>query len=103
MSEEVYLYNLDWYHVHDNIGCVKGAFALKDSLSFEEYKELFKETYYILTTKKEIERLNNIINELDIFIEKEINSYDLDDDVDIINALCDIQNKLQELKGSDKE
>ena len=51
--------------------------------------------------EKEIERLNNIINELEKYIENEYLAYRPEDIQHYYGK--DILNKLQELKGSDKE
>lgn len=135
MSEEVYLSNLEWTKTHDNIGCVMGNVVLKNSKSYEEYKKLLDTTYYILTTKEkietitkpyleEIERLNNIIDKLEIDIENRIYmiepkgtninfdtcNYECEEDyingMELkaeLNTCKSILNKLQELKGEDKK
>lgn len=58
---------------------------------------------------KEIERLNNIINELEEELERESNMKEEDTClehntfIDIKNTLKTVLKRLQELKGSDKE
>jgi hypothetical protein len=56
---------------------------------------------------KEIERLNKIINELEIHLKILLEScYQLEDEYDLnmkIETIEEISQKLQELKGSDKE
>ena len=53
---------------------------------------------------KEIERLNNIINELDNLISVKIIRVANEEDYQIdINDIVEIKTKLLELKGSDKE
>jgi hypothetical protein len=56
---------------------------------------------------KEIERLNNIINELEIHLKILLEScYQLEDEYNLnmkIETIEEISQKLQELKGSDKE
>ena len=56
---------------------------------------------------KEIERLNNIIKELEKYLEKikdRVIMYGIDDDTyKTTNLYRDIKNKIKELKGSDKE
>ena len=58
---------------------------------------------------KEIERLNNIINELEEELERESNIKEEDTGlehntfIDIRNTLKTVLKRLQELKGSDKE
>jgi hypothetical protein len=55
---------------------------------------------------KEIERLNNIINELEIHLKILLEScYQLEDEYDLnmkIETIEEISQKLQELKGSEK-
>ena len=52
----------------------------------------------------EIERLNNIINELEKYINYKIEQcYNEGSTVGEFNKICDIDEKLKELKGSDKE
>ena len=53
---------------------------------------------------KEIERLNNIINSLENWLEERLEKLDINGfDDDIFNGLEFALNKLKELKGSDKE
>ena len=56
---------------------------------------------------EEIERLNNIIKELEKYLEKikdRVIMYGIDDDTyKTTNLYRDIKNKIKELKGSDKE
>ena len=71
----------------------------KDDFNLEEWQ---KENRYqaIQVILREIERLNNIINEL----EKYINEKYIYDDIGMkIFDASTLQDKLQELKGSDKE
>lgn len=64
----------------------------------EEYQK------YIDINHKEIERLNNIINELDNLISVKIIRVANEEDYQInINDIVEIKTKLLELKGSDKE
>ena len=51
----------------------------------------------------EIERLNNIINEFERWVEERLEKLDIIGDDDIYMALEIALNKLQELKGSEKE
>lgn len=72
------------YQVNDLAEAVK----YNDRL-VKENKELYKE----------IERLNNIINELEKWLkEEQINSVDLDE-----WTIIQVRDKITELKGSDKE
>ena len=134
MSKEVYLSNLEWTKTHDNIGGVMGNVVFKDNISYEEYEKLFDTVYYILTKKdeietltkrnkeiyegfmatteelcettKEVERLNNIINELEKYLQNEIHNGRSEDNVWLMGCYDEdreILDKLQELKGSDKE
>ena len=52
---------------------------------------------------EEIERLNNVINELEKWLDKEINQLKLEDNYESADTLEIVQEELQELKGSDKE
>jgi hypothetical protein len=76
---------------------------IKDIAQYEDTdSELAKYTITIL--QQEIERLNNIINELEKWLKKEI--FDLNGDYDyesVVSGYENVLNKLQELKGSDKE
>jgi len=71
---------------------------LKYSLT-GEYEEVMLEKQ-IEEKDKEIERLNNIINELEKYINEE---YIYDELGMKIFDASELQDKLQELKGSDKE
>jgi hypothetical protein len=54
--------------------------------------------------KDEIERLNNIINELEKWLEERLEKLDINGyDDDVFNGIELVLQKLQELKGSDKE
>jgi uncharacterized protein YlxW (UPF0749 family) len=70
----------------------------------KKYNNLLKEQ---IKLKQEIERLNNIINELEIHLKILLEScYQLEDEYDLnmkIETIEEISQKLQELKGSDKE
>ena len=72
-----------------------------------EYEDLLKNYYekmeIIEEQDKEIERLNNIINELEKWLKYKINKSGFEQDYE--RKLCyeDIFEELQELKGSDKE
>ena len=71
----------------------------KDYLLKEQGKEL-KDLY------KEIERLNNIINELEKFMDEDYEYYEkygYAEQGHAMGQIRRIKNKLQELKGSDKE
>ena len=73
--------------------------------------QLEKQRLYIALRNKdkEIERLNNIINELEEELERESNMKEEDTClehntfIDIKNTLKTVLKRLQELKGSDKE
>ena len=70
-----------------------------DKLTKEEIIKILDDTLgYIDKQEKEIERLNNIINELERWLneEKEATFYDYQ------FAIEDVLDKLRELKGSDK-
>ena len=74
-----------------------------------EYEDLLKNYYekmeIIEEQDKEIERLNNIINELEKDIDLELYKTRTNDEYNkgLFNAFRYVKNKLQELKGSDKE
>ena len=85
-------------------------------LEMQQEIERLKEEYMILQNAsdeveeekdKEIERLNNIINELEQWLEEikdRVIMYGIDDDTyKTTNLYRDIKNKIKELKGSDKE
>lgn len=98
MSEEVYFSNLDWIKTHDDIGGVRGTVIFKNNMTYEDYKEISHKTYLLLeeSQQKEIEILNNIINEIEAII--------YNDQITGIEARLEIQerlDKLQELKGSE--
>ena len=71
-------------------------------------KELYFELYNRLKEKdKEIERLNNIINELEKDFEEELKNLNYSEDKIYAQGIHDTiighKYRLQELKGSDKE
>lgn len=81
------------------INILKQNFDLEDSLlDLESQLKLYKDNKKYLN--KEIERLNNIINELEKYINEE---YIYDELGMKIFDASKLQDKLQELKGSDKE
>lgn len=53
--------------------------------------------------EKEIERLNNILNKLEKWLDDEINRLKFEDNYDSADTLEIVLEELQELKGSDKE
>ena len=71
----------------------------------EVYKKWYEEQ------QEEIERLNNIIDELEKDLDKQINFCSIEAETTINNKYCiialnylkSLKNKLKELKGSDKE
>jgi len=66
----------------------------------EDYEEQVKKAKLCDEKDKEIERLNNIINTFDTFIEEVYNHINLGDESDDFMLVL---NKWLELKGSDKE
>jgi hypothetical protein len=77
------------------------ADSITQSCIFEGKEEATKN---IRVCFNELERLNNIINELENWLKKEI--FDLNGDYDyegVVSGYENVLNKLQELKGSDKE
>ena len=77
------------------------------SLQVDDYFKQRNDLYIENQNKdKEIERLNNIINELEKFIDEEYRYYNKRNYPTFgacMRALNRIKDKLQELKGSDKE
>ena len=69
----------------------------------EQYKYINGQAYfrqdYVLGREKEIDRLNNIINELEKWLKEEVEATVFD----YHYAIEDVLDKLQELKGSGKE
>ena len=68
---EIYLSNLEWTRVHDNIGGVMGNIVFKDAMPYEEYQKLLKTTYFTLCDKdyttnveQESERLKNDVEDI---------------------------------------
>ena len=53
--------------------------------------------------EKKIDKLNNIINELDNWLDDEINRLKFEDNYESADTLEIVQETLQELKGVDKE
>lgn len=77
-----------------------GTLSLEDDI---DYTDMTEEEY-----KQEIERLNNIINELEEYIKPYLYMLNGIQDRDVyeeqqLDDFTDIMEKLQELKGSDKE
>lgn len=74
-------------------------------VNYNEYKETIAQNMKLVVEnhdlKQEIERLNNIIRELEKWL-KGGNIIDFDLNFQVL-AVKDILNKLQELKGVDKE
>ena len=71
-----------------------------EQVGYQEFYRYFQEkTTLIEQQRKEIERLNNIINELERYINEE---YIYDELGMKIFDASKLQDKLQELKGSDK-
>lgn len=85
---------------------------VEENIDFKEeiemYKGLIKSHLGAIDRKdKKIERLNNIINKLEEYLEEikdRVIMYGIDDDTyKTTNLYRDIKNKIKELKGSDKE
>ena len=76
------------------LDCLK---RLSKTNNFRDGIDIKKEEANIIVN--EIERLNNIINELGKWLKEEYEATIFD----YHNAIEDVLNKLQELKGSDKE
>ena len=73
-----------------------------NKVSYEDLEALTIEQQTQLFVKdKEIERLNNIINKIDEYVNKL--RYYADEDDDGYKISKDIHNIIQEVKGSDKE
>jgi len=50
MNRKVYLSDLEWTQMHDDIGGVKGKLIFFDSISYEEYIKLSNSGCFLLTT-----------------------------------------------------
>lgn len=76
-------------------------------LKQKDYEELSQSIFdlnlKIMEKDKEIERLNNIINELEKWIKEDTEKYMITMETGRAFNMFDILDKLQELKGSDKE
>lgn len=72
---------------------------MNEKLKIDNYEKAIKE---ILRQNKEIERLNNIINELEKWLEEDLKQV-YRDAGHRHNLILEVLDKLQELKGSDKE
>ena len=95
----------------DNINCISYTFEryVEEVNHFidrllEDTKEINELRSNIKEQDKEIERLNNIINELEKWLEERLEKLDISGYDDEIFAGIELAlEKLQELKGSDKE
>ena len=79
-----------------------------EQVGYQEFYRYFQEkTTLIEQQRKEIERLNNIINELEKWLKEQRNYYYENyyySDFNAYGNKCDdVLDKLQELKGEDKE
>ena len=83
------------------------AKLLANNISLEKrnkeiYEGFMATTEELCEATKEIERLNNIINEFNKLIENEINESKLEDNYERVDSLEYCLATLKELKGSDK-
>ena len=68
-----------------------------EQVGYQEFYRYFQEkTTLIEQQRKEIEKLNNIINELEKYLKEQ-------KEIWVNDVFDEVFNKLQELKGSDKE
>lgn len=100
MNKKVYLSNLEWVNTHNNMGGVKADIVFKDSMTYDEYKELHDKTYCVLTDTNLEEKWNNLKKCRDKALKK-LNKYrnrkdhyglwcmDYGDNADIIHILKD--------------
>ena len=77
--------------------------AENDDYHYEQYQiDIVMHEY--IRQKQIIERLNNIINELEKWLEERLDKLDINGyDDDVFNGIEIALQKLKELKGSDKE
>ena len=69
---EIYLSDLEWTKTHDNMGGAMGNIVFKDNMSYEEYQELFKTTYFTLCDKDYITNLQKENEDYKSRVEKTI-------------------------------
>ena len=68
------------------------------------YETTAKEQEIIINNqRKEIERLNNIINELEEYIVRKLKEFNSPEEYYTLKQIDNIHYRLQELKGRDKE
>ena len=67
----------------------------------EVFQDRVEAHKHLIIANKEIERLNNIINELEKWLKYEINKSGFEQDYERKSCYEDIFEELQELKGSD--
>ena len=117
--KEIYLSNLEWTKIYDNMGGVMGNTVFKDSISYEEYQKLFKSNYFVLCNKDYITNLQQCYcnrtdcsgrikdskkyDSLQQRIDKAIEYINENYPTSTINYQEDKYKLLNILKGSDKE
>ena len=46
MKQQVYLCNLEWNKIHDNVGGVVGNIVFKNAISHENFEKIISKTYF---------------------------------------------------------
>ena len=116
MIKEVYFTEAKWKPTHDDLGGVSGKIVFKKPVSYQDYLSISRKEYLLLDENKdkEIERLNNIINDL-LKRQNEALNYisnflsmdnrykhgNGNDELELVRRILNKHN--QELKGVDKE
>ena len=86
----------------EDISKIISKYKMYMSFNGNEYQMI--EKVELNKTFEEIERLNNIINELEKWLEERLDKLDINGyDDDVFNGIEIALQKLKELKGSDKE
>lgn len=94
---EVYLSDLEWTKTHNNVGGVMGNIVFKDNMSYEEYRKLFKTTYFTLCDKDYItnlEQANERLKETNVYC----NRTDCSGRIGNSKKVEELQNENQQLK-----
>lgn len=55
----VYLYNLEWSKIHDDIGGASANIVFNNRMSYDEYKQLISKKYFILRDMEDAESDNS--------------------------------------------
>lgn len=99
MNKKVYLSNLEWVKTHDNMGGVKAEIVFKDTMTYDEYKELLDKTYYVLTDTN----LENNIDKAIEYNQEIVDNYLEEDNCEYCDGRYNVAKKnLNILKGDIK-